>query len=271
MNFDQSQISDYAEKQHLHWVDDPSNQEEKYRRNAIRKNVLPSLSSIKSDAIQQFVKSADHMVTTERLLADLATLDLQTIQQHPFCPLDQSYGINLNDIQRLGEQAGTQRQANALRYWLQQKGYALNSQKNLQQLLDWSNHGAGDKSELRNDNRVYRVYRQNLFVMPFAATEAPQLNLVWQDLSKPLLIQLSENNSFQITCRDFKKAQIYSDVNILFADDIRQQFSLKKRFQSAAIPHWRRDVTPILIKDNEIVGMVCSVRDDWLILENVVL
>ena len=265
LDFDQQQITDYAQEMGLHWIEDPSNQEEKFRRNAIRKNVLPTLNSIKSDAVQQFVKSADHMVATERLLADLAILDLQTVQQHPYCPLDQSYGINLQDIQTLGKTVGTQRQANALRYWLQQNGYSLNSQQNLQQLIEWSNHGTGEKSELRNGDRVYRTYRNNLFVMPLL-TPTFLAEMVWQNLSEPLTINLHDSDC-EIRCTNSEKAQQHSNVQVLFAEQARRHFSLKKRFQTAAIPHWRRDITPILVSQGEVIGIVGSARDVWLILE----
>ena len=264
LDFSQRQISDYAEKNKLQWVDDPSNHEEKFRRNAIRKNVLPTLNSIKPDAIQQFVKSADHMVSTERLLADLAQLDLKTVQQNSYFPLDQSYGINLQDIKKLGDTVGVQRQANAISYWLQENGYSLNSRKNMQQLLDWSNHGAGERSELRNAGRVYRVYRNNLFVMPFTLLQHSQTTeLVWQNLHKPLNVS-SNRLTYEVHCLDVDKADQYSDIKILFADQARNFFSLKKPFQSAAIPHWRRNVTPILVSNNKIIGIVGSIKDTWL-------
>jgi len=263
LGFDQQQVSEYAEKNDLQWIDDPSNQEQKFRRNALRENVLPALSSIKHDAVQQFVKSADHMVTAERLLTDLALIDLQKVQQYPYCPLDQSYGINLQDIQKLGDTLSIERQSNALRYWLQQCGYPLNSQPQFQQLLGWANNGAGEKSELRNGDSVYRAYQQNLFVMPFVSSELSEqipTKLVWDDLKQPLKVVMTDDK-YKIHCCNTDKAQQFKGVEVIFRDEAKKQFSLKKRFQSEAIPHWRRHVAPIIIHNDKIIGIAGSIKD----------
>lgn len=263
VDFDQQQISHYAIKHSLQWIDDPSNKEQKFRRNAIRAKVIPFLTEIKSDALQQFGKSSAHMVAAERLLTDLAEIDIKEIQQIEYFPLDQSYGIDLHNIKQLGKKFSFDRQSNVLRYWLRQCGYPVNSQQDIQQILDWSNYGTGDKSELRSGTRIYRVYRNHLFVMPFCEFKQQIKSMVWPNMKKPLTIK---NGGYELSCENLSKAQQYDHVQLLFGEAVRLQFSMKKRFQSAAIPHWRRDISPVLIKDGEIIAIAGSVKDDWLVI-----
>lgn len=48
------ELEAYAKKHRLKWVEDPSNQDESYRRNAIRKTLLPQLEKNSAGCYCQF-------------------------------------------------------------------------------------------------------------------------------------------------------------------------------------------------------------------------
>jgi tRNA(Ile)-lysidine synthase len=52
------QLEAYAKRQRLNWIEDPSNQDTRYRRNAIRKKILPELEQMQEGAITNLARSA---------------------------------------------------------------------------------------------------------------------------------------------------------------------------------------------------------------------
>jgi len=62
----------------LQWVEDPSNQDTIYRRNALRKTILPALSKIQPGAIANLARSAQLLAQTQTLLDRLAQADAST-------------------------------------------------------------------------------------------------------------------------------------------------------------------------------------------------
>lgn len=123
----------------------------------------------------------------------------------------------------------------------------------------------GDKSELRHKQRVYRVYRDTVFIMPFLPVQPTLTPRAWPDLSEPLLLP---ELACRLVCQNPKQSGEYQSVQILFGEAARQAFSLKKRFQEAAIPHWRRAVTPIVVSGHTLLGIAGSQRDHWLQLSS---
>lgn len=86
------------------WVEDPSNQDERYTRNRIRSVLLPALQTCLPQFRATLARSAAHAAQAAQLLRELAQQDLLDVGNPPV-------------IQRL--QALSQaRQANVLRYWL---------------------------------------------------------------------------------------------------------------------------------------------------------
>jgi len=53
-----AELEAYARRQRLQWVEDPSNQNTRYRRNALRKTILPALSKIQPGAIANLARSS---------------------------------------------------------------------------------------------------------------------------------------------------------------------------------------------------------------------
>jgi acetyl-CoA carboxylase carboxyl transferase subunit alpha len=69
------ELEAYAREHKLKWIEDPSNRSSKYRRNAVRKSILPKLESLQPGATANLARSADLLAQAQQLLDRLAQQD----------------------------------------------------------------------------------------------------------------------------------------------------------------------------------------------------
>ena len=124
LKFERRALLDYASKQRLSWVEDESNSDPRFRRNALRLQLMPALLEFNHDAIERLGSLARHASTSAALLDDLAAIDLDTTLKDG--------GLALSRLIALGRR----RSANLLRYWLKQQGHGIPSESALQEWLD---------------------------------------------------------------------------------------------------------------------------------------
>ena len=105
----------------LPFLDDPSNSDERFTRNRIRARLLPVLDEVFPQCRTTFARSAQHAAQAHSLLCEIAQDDLKTVGVPP----------NIRSLQSLS----MARQANVLRYWLNQHHGAAPSAAQLDQLL----------------------------------------------------------------------------------------------------------------------------------------
>lgn len=104
----------------IHWVEDPTNTDERFTRNRIRARLLPALEEVFPQFRETFARSARHAAQAQSLLLELAQQDLAAVGSPPV----------IKALQALTEP----RQANVLRHWLLQL-QATPSAAQLEQLL----------------------------------------------------------------------------------------------------------------------------------------
>lgn len=104
------------------FIEDPSNTDERYTRNRIRRRVLPALAEALPQFRDTFARSARNAARASALLTELAELDLEIVGMPP----------SIEALQALSRE----RRANALRHWLRSAHRAVPSEAQLQQLLD---------------------------------------------------------------------------------------------------------------------------------------
>lgn len=277
LSFTQAELHEYAVEKSLGWVEDLSNQDVKFRRNAIRQNILPELKKIKPDAVQQFTKLSRRVTDGQNLLQELAINDLSLTQQYDFNSLDASYGLGLEGL-RVHSVA---RQLNAIRFWLDFIRYPAESEMDLLQVLDWSLNGANSGAELRRGKRCYRYYQDTLYVMPFqdeTESNQQQKNEYWEDSSQPLQFNsfTTQGLKFELCC-DENSANFGKSLRVLSLENIQEillpngegHIRAKKCFQSAGVPPWRRtQALFITSKDDYFIEVVGGVKPHDFFIRN---
>ena len=102
------ELKKWAKSQGLKWVEDPSNEDESFTRNKIRKKILPPLLEAFPNIRETLSRSAAHIAQAQSLLKELAEEDLAFVGNAP----------HIKALQTLSEA----RRSNVLRHWLSAQG-----------------------------------------------------------------------------------------------------------------------------------------------------
>jgi tRNA(Ile)-lysidine synthase len=153
-----AQLEQYAHERDLSWIDDESNADTRYSRNALRHDVLPVLAVHFPGFRDALARTASHAASAQRLLDDLARIDLDHARSR-----DEEGALQLDSLLALDDE----RAINLLRYWIRARGLLAASTARiadmLRQLRDA--HDSRDGHALRVDHagHALRVYRNALF------------------------------------------------------------------------------------------------------------
>jgi tRNA(Ile)-lysidine synthase len=119
-------IRHWLAEQGATWVEDPTNADERFTRNRIRAQLMPTLTAVFPHVRDTVARSAAHAAQAQSLLDELADMDLSGVLR----PDDGA--PQLKALQVLSRA----RQANALRRWLKQVHAVIPSAAQLDELLD---------------------------------------------------------------------------------------------------------------------------------------
>jgi len=242
LNHSRKELEAYAEAHKLRWIEDPSNQDSKYRRNAIRKSILPALEKIQPEAIANLARSAGLLGEAQALLDRLAVQDgkiilLKTGLKHK----------TLMDLAKKDLPAAN----NVLRYWLKANDLAMPSQERLAAWWrDLNSVKAGAQLEWSHDQKNIRLWRgflqieelktgQWIFKTIPVSSKTPGLPSQW--------VKEAQENGL-ITEKDrsgSEKIQIKAKT---------PRKTLKNLFQENDIPPWQRSA-PLLYINGELIAV----------------
>lgn len=243
-----TELEAYAKRQRLQWVEDPSNQSSMYRRNAIRKSVLPVLAKIAPGAIANLARSAQHMAQTQTLLDRLAKVDAKTLiknnamQIAPLLTLKTKHLASANNV---------------LRYWLKQNQFTMPSVERLQA---WWRDLEGLNQNVRlhwlHDGHAIRGWR-GLLQIEVCANEEKTKRGEW------IFLPISPNSKQAGLPWDWCQAALESNTI-----EIRPRVggerlkikantpskTLKNLYQEAGVPPWQRQI-PLLFINQELIAV----------------
>jgi tRNA(Ile)-lysidine synthase len=242
LNQSRKELEAYAKENKLKWIEDPSNQDRKYRRNAIRKDIIPKLEKIQPEALANMARSAELLGEAQILLNRLAQQDSKNILIKDRLKVQPLLALARDDLPAAN---------NVLRYWLHTQQLAMPSQERLAAWWrDLTKVKVDAKLEWLHDERKIYLWRGALqladteegrWVLKSLPANSKQLGL-----SADWVKNAQENN--QITIRErlgSEKIQIQPRA---------ARKTLKNLYQEANVPPWERRA-PLLYIADELIAV----------------
>ena len=245
-----TEVLDYARAHSLSWVEDDSNRDVRFRRNALRQHVLPSLDEHFPGAAVTLARAAALQADAAELLDDLARLDAAAAISGD--RLDCAALAALSDA----------RARNLLRHFIETRGHAMPSARRLNEALH----------QLRDARRDARVclklghaelvrFRGGATLVPPAPAWVEPVR--WQGEAQLHVPAAGVAVQFDaVVGAGLKRAVLESVVVTLGVRQGGERLrlhpggphrSLKNLLQEHAIPPWQRDRLPLLWCDEHLV------------------
>ena len=247
LRLSREELEAYAREHKLKWIEDPSNRSSKYRRNAVRKSILPKLESIQAGATANLARSAELLAQAQQLLDRLAQQDGKKIHNPKGNALSVQPLLDLN----ASDPAAAN---NVLRYWLKVAGLTMPSHERLQAWwLDLQQARSDAKLEWLHDECSIRLWRGQLQI---GAAAKPQEG-EWTFVSVPARSAQGGLPATWIT--QVKKAGAVefrerSGAERLQVTATGPRKTLKNLYQENAVPPWQRQA-PLLYVDGELIAV----------------
>jgi tRNA(Ile)-lysidine synthase len=247
LRLSREELEAYAREHKLKWIEDPSNRSSKYRRNAVRKSILPKLESIQPGATANLARSAELLAQAQQLLDRLAQQDGKKIHNPKGNALSAQPLLDLN----ASDPAAAN---NVLRYWLKVAGLTMPSHERLQAWwLDLQQARRDAKLEWLHDECSIRLWRGQLQI---GAAAKPQEG-EWTFVSVPARSTQGGLPAAWIT--KVKKAGAVefrerSGAERLQVTATGPRKTLKNLYQENAVPPWQRQA-PLLYVDGELIAV----------------
>jgi len=260
-------LTAYAVLNDLSHIEDPSNSDESFDRNFVRQQVLPKLEKRWPSVVSTLNRYSEHASGDSELLADLARLDLQSVDVSDTSVNDSNaYGCSVSITACLG--LSVKRRSNLLRYWLSTQQLNMPSTAQMAQidnlLLSASN---GAKVQLG----AFRLspYRDRLYLLSedklLQAAKVLEQSVAWA-FGESMIINglgsllVSEAN--QRVDSSPEKMGLREGIYTLGTkrDGLHFRYrgmsrSVKKCFNENGIPPWLRDHYPLIYAGDEVAAI----------------
>jgi tRNA(Ile)-lysidine synthase len=239
----------YARAQELIWVDDESNQDTRYRRNALRQEVMPLLAAHFPGSSTTLARAAGLQADAAELLDDLARLDAE--------------GAIADDRLDCAALAGLSlpRARNLLRHFIEQHGQPM---PNARQLNEALHQLLGAKGDARVCVRLGQLevwrFRGGAYLVPMGP--APAAPVRWQGETSLWVPAAGVGVQMEAARGAGLKRAVLTAGEVMLG--VRQggerlrlhaggpHRSLKNLLQEHAIPPWQRDRMPVLWCDGRL-------------------
>jgi len=251
--FSREDLNAYALDHALNWVEDPSNQDQRFDRNYLRHTVMPALQARWPSASQTLARSASHIAAAAQLVRDTADMDLESCQAG-------HGGLSVSALLGLP----TARRFGAMRAWLRGHGLPVPERARLLE-IDRSVLAAspGASPEVAWAGMVVRRYRDQLWLVSAHVTEHSQEPIAWPD--QPSLWLPDGSRLTREAAEEGLPAHLWGQGRVEVrwrSEDFRcrprgRQGSrtFKKLCQELGVPPWQRDQLPLVYVEDRPVAV----------------
>lgn len=263
--FTRVELEAWGRSRGLRWVEDPANQEPRYSRSFLRKEITPRLRSRWPRGAMVARRSAGYLAEATGLLDDLARLDLE--------------------VAATGEQLRvaalallpSARRRNLLRFWLRSLGLPMPTSRMLAALEHDMLSAQEDRNPCVNwSGAEVRRHAGLLYAGPPLPAPPPARVMRW-NWRKPCVLpeNIGELHMIATTGRGLAAARLPDSLELHWRDGgerlvfmppggaKRQHRSLKKLLQELHVLPWWRDRLPLI----GTAGRLIAVADLWSVPE----
>ena len=261
----------YASHHRLSWIDDPSNQQQQFTRNAIRQRVLPVIDAISPGVAARIARAAAHWQDANEVLngyldAELARL-VTALMNEP--------GASLSVLNTAAlTQMPASRAQLVMRRWLEGSGVRAPDQARSEQITRQCLAANTRYAQIDHEGLTLLRYRQKVFAVPrgramIERLAQAHLQLTWSwrrdaVLSLPApypIVRLRRvTQGLGLDAGWFDRA----DLTLIGRVATSMKFQhvgakhprpLKDLLQSAAVPQWLRPLVFALLRNDELVAV----------------
>ncbi len=265
-------FGDYARYFNLRWVEDPSNQETHYRRNAIRQEVLPVLTTYWPEVEKTLARTADNMSEARTLLDRMAKKILEAF----------TFSARYFDFEKLSEFDWLE-QKNCLRYWFFHAFQIVLSTQH----YDWIKGVLAQNGASQNSAFSYQMkqgalyfYQYRLYYLKHSLHDYCFHGLFQEKVGSQdgggkqggcsWLVTLKEEQVC-VQLAPLSESYIYYEWKIephfiehlpefvlraISREDNVNRKKIKAFFQKNKIPVWERKVWPVLVYNGQVVSVL---------------
>ncbi|WP_145583760.1 tRNA lysidine(34) synthetase TilS [Yersinia thracica] len=260
--FSREMLENYAQAQHLQWIEDDSNQDDRFDRNFLRLRILPLLTQRWPHFAQATARSASLCAEQEQLLDELLADNLQQLQ-------NEEGALSVEGLLLASEA----KRAAILRRWLAGRGASMPSQSQLQRLwLEVAMARQDAEPQLTLGIHQIRRFRQYLYLLsPLAEIRIPHLSWAKVQVAPdeavvvpaPLILpaNLGVLSFTHEGGQAIKPPNLGEEISIRFGlqGDIKivgrhHSRQSKKIWQELGIPPWQRERIPLLYFGEQLIA-----------------
>lgn len=255
LEFSRREIVEYAQRNGLHWLEDPSNADPAHDRNFLRELVIPQLRTRWPKLAHSILGSASSCADTHRLCAAVAAEDMSG---RAHIDRFRHYVLDLRDL----DSHGKERLCNLIRHWLRITVKAIPTRKQLDVLYHELVRAAPDANPvLALDEIQIRRYAGCLYLCSTRASRQP--NPEPMEINGPGRFEIAGAGTVAVEAKRGQGFLINDSVSIGFrTPGVRCRLagesvhrSLKRQLQNLNVPPWIRSRVPVVRARGELVAI----------------
>ncbi|MCW8879816.1 MAG: tRNA lysidine(34) synthetase TilS [Kangiellaceae bacterium] len=252
LNVPRQAIQEYASQQNIDWIEDPSNQSDRYSRNYLRLNILPAIAKKWPGYAKTLSRFSQQATEQSELLAEIAEQDLGQLT-------NENSTLNIELLVSLS----LARQKNVVRHWARQLQQNSPSSSELSELFNQL--GAAKEKSICIDfaGGKLRSYRGALIM---GLKQEPEIivPVKWEDINQNIVL----SNGLILDFTELKSMGLRkpkSDEVVLIKPRIggekccpgyrSKSTDLKSIYQELSVPPWEREWLPLVYFNDELVAV----------------
>lgn len=258
-----AELEKFVTADSIRFVEDESNLDPRYARNALRHQVMPTLAQHFPGFQQRFARTAQHAQSAQRLLIELAAQDLSVCLDNDSLDVNQLRQFSMDRID------------NMLRYWFGSRGVRMPS-------TSWLNEMRTQLLEAKHDAQLcvthadchIRRHRDRVFItarLDAKMLEQEPVPFHWDGVASIPFAQFGGTLFFEEAEQGISAEwlrtqvltiQLRSGGERLKPAWNRPTKSLKYHYQACDVPAWERERLPLVFAEKQLlfaagIGMDC--------------